>query len=89
MIEFISGPAGKIQLPVEKPDYQAVGISITSHPQLLLGGSPHHIGPHSIARRLVAESWITVRPSFRGVDGTDGSDSVGVGEVEDAVAVVD
>lgn len=57
------------------------------HPQPLLGGGPRHIVPHLVARRVINEGWIAVRPSFRGVDGSEGSYSEGIGEATDAVAI--
>lgn len=44
--------------------------------------------PHTLARRLSETGWLAVRPSFRGVDGTAGEYSDGVGEAEDMLAVV-
>ncbi|SDV49005.1 alpha/beta hydrolase [Chitinasiproducens palmae] len=85
----IAGPAGTIQLLVDLPEATPHGIAMVSHPQPLLGGNPRHIVPHSIARGLRAAGWIAVRPSFRGVDGSEGSYSDGVGEADDAVVVAD
>lgn len=84
---FIGGPAGQIQLTVTEPPGEALGVVMISHPQPLLGGSPRHIVPHSTARRLSEAGWIAVRPSFRGVDKSDGTYADGVGEAEDALAV--
>jgi len=84
---LIPGPAGQIQLTVNAPPGEALGVVMISHPQPLLGGSPRHIVPHSTARRLSAAGWIAVRPSFRGIDGSEGTYADGVGEAEDALAV--
>ncbi|WP_419897070.1 alpha/beta hydrolase [Roseomonas sp. USHLN139] len=84
---FLQGPAGQIQLTVTEPAGAPRGLVLISHPQPLLGGSPRHIVPHSIARRLSDAGWIAVRPSFRGVDGSEGAYAEGVGEAEDAFLI--
>lgn len=93
MIEFTTGPAEQIQLltetPPDGPAATPIGIAMISHPQPLLGGSPRHLVPHSIAKRLVAEGWIAVRPSFRGVGESAGTYGEGVGETEDAVLIAE
>ncbi|MCJ2876639.1 hydrolase [Rhizobium pusense] len=84
---FIPGPVGQIQLTVTQPTDPPRGIALISHPQPLLGGSPRHVVPHNIARRLSEAGWIAVRPSFRSVDGSDGNYDEGIGEAADALAV--
>lgn len=84
---FIKGPVGKIQLTMSYPASMPKGVALVSHPQPLLGGSPRHPVPHNVARRLSRVGWIAVRPSFRGVDETDGEYSDGEGEAEDGLAV--
>jgi len=87
MIEFMTGPAGQIQLVIEPPAGTPIGIAMISHPQPLLGGSPRHLVPHSMAKRLVEEGWIAVRPAFRGVGESAGTYDEGRGETEDAVLI--
>jgi hypothetical protein len=76
---FVTGPAGRLQLTISLPAGTPVGIAMISHPQPLLGGTPRHIVPHSAARRISEAGWIAVRPSFRGVDGSEGSYEEGLG----------
>jgi alpha/beta superfamily hydrolase len=83
----IPGPAGQLQLLIDTPQCAPAGIVMISHPQPLLGGTPRHLVPHSIAQRLTRAGWITVRPSFRGVGGSEGSYADGVGEADDAVVI--
>lgn len=85
---FINGPAGKIQIIIDRPPVPALGIVVISHPQPLLGGSPRHVVPLTLSRRLSMAGWIAVRPSFRGVDGTEGEYSGGMGETVDSAVVV-
>lgn len=86
---LINGPAGQIELIVDEPSMSAKGVVIISHPQPLLGGSPQHIVPVTLARKLTAESWVAVRPCFRGVGKTTGPHDEGVGECEDSLAVIE
>jgi alpha/beta superfamily hydrolase len=87
MIDTITGPAGPLQLLIDPPAGTPVGIAMISHPQPLLGGSPRHVVPHSIAKRVVEAGWIAVRPSFRGVGESAGSYDEGIGEADDAVVI--
>ena len=84
---FIAGPVGRIELTLTRPAGPPRGIALISHPQPLLGGSPRHIVPHTVVRRASEAGWIAVRPSFRGVGGSEGKHAEGVGETEDARAV--
>lgn len=87
--QLIQGPAGQIQLLVDEPTGPVRGVALVAHPQPLLGGSPLHVVPVTLARRLVAEGWRVVRPSFRGVGKTTGPHDGGVGEAEDCLALVE
>jgi alpha/beta superfamily hydrolase len=89
MIDTVAGPAGPLQLLIDRPAGTPVGIAMISHPQPLLGGSPRHVVPHSIAKRMVEAGWIAVRPSFRGVGESAGSYDGGIGEAEDAVVIAE
>lgn len=85
---LIDGPAGRIQLLIDAPAGPPRGVAMVSHPQPLLGGSPRHLVPLTLARRLSKAGWLAVRPSFRGVDGTEGEYAEGIGEAQDSQAVV-
>lgn len=85
---LIDGPVGKLQLLIDRPGVQARGIALISHPQPLLGGNPKHRVPLTLSRRLCGAGWLTVRPSFRGVDGSEGEYAEGIGEAQDMLAVI-
>lgn len=85
---LIEGPAGLIELIIDEPSCPPKGIVLVSHPQPLLGGSPHHLVPLTLARKLNAEGWRVVRPSFRGVGKSTGAHDEGIGESEDSIIVV-
>ncbi|MFP3334751.1 alpha/beta hydrolase, partial [Pseudomonas sp. SIMBA_064] len=63
---LIDGPASQIELLIDHPAGPPKGVVLVSHPQPLLGGSPRHIVPLTLARQLCAAGWQVVRPSFRG-----------------------
>jgi len=86
--QLIDGPAGKLQLLIDRPGVPARGIALISHPQPLLGGSPKHRVPLSLSRKLCGAGWLTVRPSFRGVDGSEGEYAEGLGEAQDMLTVI-
>lgn len=86
--QLIDGPVGKLQLLVDRPGVPVKGIALISHPQPLLGGSPKHRVPLTLSRRLCGAGWLTVRPSFRGVDGSEGEYAEGIGEAQDMLAVI-
>lgn len=86
---FIQGAAGQIEVTVDIPGTASVkGIAMISHPQPLLGGSPQHIVPHTIAKNVCAAGWVAVRPSFRGVGASEGSYYEGAGEAQDTLLVI-
>ena len=86
--QLIDGPAGKLQLLIDRPGMPPQGIALISHPQPLLGGSPKHRVPLVLSRKLCGAGWLTVRPSFRGVDGSEGEYAEGIGEAQDMLAVI-
>ncbi|MCX2888427.1 MULTISPECIES: alpha/beta hydrolase [Pseudomonas] len=85
---LIDGGVGKLHLLLDHPPTPPKGVAIVSHPQPLLGGSPRHIVPVTLARQLCASGWLAVRPSFRGVGLSEGSHDGGIGETEDSLAVL-
>lgn len=86
--QLIDGPVGKLQLLIDRPGVPPQGIALISHPQPLLGGSPRHRVPLTLSRKLCGAGWLTVRPSFRGVDGSEGEYAEGIGEAQDMLAVI-
>ena len=84
---FIPGPAGKIELLVE-PHENAKGIALIAHPHPLFGGTADNKVVTSIARAFRDLDCITIRPSFRGVGGSEGTHDHGIAETDDLYAVV-
>lgn len=84
----LGGEAGQIEMLVDRPAGAPRGIAVVAHPHPLLGGSATHKVPHQLAKALVARSFLTVRPNFRGVEGSAGQHDQGSGEAQDMLAVV-
>ncbi|MGC4010822.1 MAG: hypothetical protein QM805_18665 [Pseudomonas sp.] len=88
--QLIDGPVGKLQLLIDRPGVPVKGIALISHPQPLLpGGGPKHRVPLTLSRKLCSAGWLTVRPSFRGVEGSEGEYAEGIGEAQDMLAVIE
>ncbi len=84
---FIDGPVGKIEVFVE-PHENAQGIALIAHPHPLFGGTADNKVVTSIARAFGDLGCITLRPSFRGVGGSEGTHDHGIAETDDLLAVV-
>lgn len=80
------GPAGMIELLFDRPE-DVKGIAVVAHPNPALGGTAEHKVPAILARGLREAGWLTVRPNFRGVGGSEGLHDHGIGETDDLVAV--
>ncbi len=85
----ITGPAGPMELYVDKPAGEARGLVLIGHPQPLLGGTARHKVPHFLARALAEAGWLVVRPNFRGAGRSAGTHDHGIGEADDMVALHD
>ncbi|SOC25555.1 hypothetical protein SAMN05877962_12437 [Alloalcanivorax xenomutans] len=85
---YLQGPAGRLRLTLDHPDELPRGVVLVGHPQPLLGGSPRHPVPHALARVLRDAGWLVVRPSFRGVDDSEGEHGAGEGEEQDTLLMI-
>ena len=86
---FIDGPVGKLQAIVEEPEhapYQHYAVLCHLHP--LHGGTMTNKIIHTLARTFNECGVPTVRFNYRGVGESEGSYGEGVGETEDAMAVI-
>ncbi|WP_040652392.1 alpha/beta hydrolase [Pseudogulbenkiania ferrooxidans] len=85
---LLQGSAGLIEVLCDKPEGSPKGVAVITHPHPLLGGTAQHKIPHQLARLLQAMGYVALRPNFRGVGQTAGTHDMGVGEVDDTLAVV-
>jgi uncharacterized protein len=84
----VPGPAGSLELAIDDPAIDPVGLAVLCHPHPLHGGTLDNKVVQTLARAFVQCGWRSVRFNFRGVGDSQGAWAAGVGEVDDAWAVV-
>ena len=82
------GPAGALEIAVDKPAGESRGVAVIAHPHPLFGGTLDNKVVQTLARAFVQCGWTAVRFNFRGVGGSAGSHDEGRSEVDDFLAVV-
>jgi hypothetical protein len=83
---LLDGPDGKIEVFVEPHD-AATGIALIAHPHPLFGGTADNKVVTTLAKAFRELGCATLRPSFRGVGGSEGEHDHGISETEDLLAV--
>jgi alpha/beta superfamily hydrolase len=85
-----AGPAGALACALDMPgdDASARGLAVVCHPHPLHGGTMNNKVVQTLARAFVQRGWRSVRFDFRGVGASAGHWDGGVGEIDDALAVV-
>ncbi|MFM0135917.1 alpha/beta hydrolase [Caballeronia grimmiae] len=85
---LIDGPAGKIEVALDRTDAASRGIALVAHPHPLFGGTMDNKVAQTLARTFVQLGYTTYRSNFRGVGQTEGEHDNGIGEREDLLAVI-
>jgi alpha/beta superfamily hydrolase len=85
----VAGPAGQIECTIDAPVGEAVGTAILCHPHPQQGGTMDNKVVQTLARAVLQLGWRSVRFNFRGVGQSQGAWDEGVGEIDDAVAVIE
>lgn len=83
-----SGPAGELELAIDRPSGAVRGTAVIAHPHPLFGGTLSNKVVQTLARACVATGWTAVRFNFRGVGQSAGAYDEGRGELDDLLAVV-
>lgn len=83
-----SGPAGPLECVADEPADAPKGLAVVCHPHPLFGGTMDNKVVQTLSRALVQLGWKTVRFNFRGIGASEGAWDDGVGEVDDALAVI-
>jgi len=83
---LLDGPDGLIEVFVEQHD-AATGIALIAHPHPLFGGTADNKVVTTLAKAFRELGCATLRPSFRGVGGSEGEHDHGFAETEDLLAV--
>lgn len=85
----IPGPCGVLQAIIEEPaNVPTAAFAVICHPHPLQGGTMTNKVVHTLARACNECGVPSVRFNYRGVGGSAGSYDGGVGETEDALAVI-
>ncbi len=79
---LLDGPDGRIETFVDVLE-GARGIALIAHPHPLFGGTADNKVVTTLARALRGLGYITLRPSFRGVGGSEGEHDHGQAETAD------
>lgn len=82
---LIPGPKGSLEVALDEPTpgVKARGLAVLAHPHPLFGGTLDNKVTQTMARAVIAQGVISLRPNFRGVGKSDGQHDNGLGEVED------
>jgi alpha/beta superfamily hydrolase len=86
--QSVAWPAGAIECAIDAPAGVARGVAVVCHPHPQHGGTLDNKVVQTLARAFVALGWRSVRFNFRGIGGSAGAWDEGVGEVDDALAVI-
>ena len=85
----IEGPAGSLEALLEEPETgRGAAFGVVCHPHPLQGGTLENKVVHTLARALQGLGIPTLRFNYRGVGKSEGAYDEGIGETEDALAVV-
>jgi uncharacterized protein len=83
-----SGPAGPIELAIDRPEGSASGVAVIAHPHPLHGGTMTNKVVQTLARACVLAGLSAVRFNFRGIGKSEGAYDEGRGELDDLLSVV-
>ena len=84
----VRGPAGAIEVVRNVPGPAPRGIALVCHPHPLQGGTLDNKVAQTLAKTFFALGYAAVRFNFRGVGQSDGAFDDGIGETDDALAVL-
>lgn len=82
------GPAGQLELAIDRPEGASRGAAVIAHPHPLHGGTLTNKVVQTLARACVLAGLTAVRFNFRGVGASEGVYDEGRGELDDLLAVV-
>lgn len=82
------GPAGSLELAIDRPAGTSRGGAVIAHPHPLHGGTLSNKVVQTLARAFVHAGWTAVRFNFRGVGRSAGAYDEGRGELDDLLSVV-
>lgn len=86
--QLLTGPAGQLEVAIDRPTVASRGTAVIAHPHPLHGGTLTNKVVQTLARACVLDGWTAVRFNFRGVGRSEGAYDEGRGELDDLLAVV-
>ena len=84
----VAGPVGDIEVVIDPPSASPRGIALVCHPHPLQGGTLDNKVAHTLAKTFHAMGYVATRFNFRGVGRSAGVFDEGIGETDDALAVL-
>ena len=84
----VQGPVGDVEVVLDIPSTPPRGIALICHPHPLQGGTLDNKVVSTLAKTFVALGYVATRFNFRGVGRSAGAFDEGIGETEDALAVL-
>jgi len=85
----MAGPAGRLELAIDRPGGEPLGTAVIAHPHPLHGGTLTNKVVQTVARACVLAGLTAVRFNFRGVGQSEGAYDEGRGELDDMLAVIE
>lgn len=86
---FLSGPEGRLEALLEEPEIDApLAAAVICHPHPQFGGTMHNKVVYRLARGLRTSGCVVLRFNYRGVNLSEGEYADGIGETDDARAVL-
>jgi alpha/beta superfamily hydrolase len=82
------GPAGRLELALDEAGGNVAAVAVICHPHPLQQGTMQNKVVTTLARTFANLGAVAIRFDFRGVGDSEGSHADGVGERDDAAAVV-
>ena len=86
---LLNGPAGPLEVAVDRPADTSRGHVVIAHPHPLFGGTLSNKVVQTLARAAVQSGWTAARFNFRGVGRSAGRYDEGRGELDDLLSVVE
>jgi alpha/beta superfamily hydrolase len=85
---MIDGPTGPLEVVLNVPDAPLAGIALVTHPHSQQGGTLDNKVAQTLAKTFFGLGYGAVRFNFRGVGASGGTFDEGIGETDDALAVL-
>ena len=84
----IDGPTGPLEVVLNIPEAPPRGIALVAHPHSQQGGTLDNKVVQTLAKTFFALTYAVARFNFRGVGASGGTFDEGIGETDDALAVL-